>query len=483
MPRIDLQHALVDLRRRAAVADLVGPQRRRLHEDVDLLGRVGQRLHAPLEDVDGLLPARLLHEQASRAPPARGSRAVSSSSTSRQASIASWVRMRVSPSSSPSCANSSFSSSLSIAAAAQLADLDEAAQRLRQLLPGAGAPVVGGDGAQGVDVLRIDLQHLLPALERVALARQLLAPDPAQALVDRDLGLGVGGRARPASRGPRSARSTRRPSRADRPGPAERDGVLAADVDAPCPTARRPCRDRRARRRRAWPCARSSRPAPISSLVDVDDLLVDAVELAPALAAEVEPLERLERLARARLVLEHGQVAGDGRVALVERLGVDLAETQVQRDQLGGVVGDGDAAGAGRPPGSRTSPGSRRCDRARPAPPRPSRARRAPARAPSRRAPDRRGRSRSWRPGAAARRAGPAGGRSRRRRLGHGGDVGVPLVRGARQPQQLVERLRRRRIFLDRLGPPAEGGDLIDQLVLGDLGQAAQQRLPLAERR
>ena len=36
-------------------------------------------------------------------------------------------------------------------------------------------------------------------------------------------------------------------------------------------------------------------------------------------------------------------------------------------------------------------------------------------------------------------------------------------------------------IFLDRLGPPAEGRDLIDQLVLGDLGQPAQQRLPLVD--
>ena len=62
-------------------------------------------------------------------------------------------------------------------------------------------------------------------------------------------------------------------------------------------------------------------------------------------------------------------------------------------------------------------------------------------------------------------------------------DEGVPLVRRARQPQELVERLRRRRIFLDRLGPPAEGGDLIDQLVLGDLRQPAQQRLPLGQRR
>ena len=69
----------------------------------------------------------------------------------------------------------------------------------------------------------------------------------------------------------------------------------------------------------------------------------------------------------------------------------------------------------------------------------------------------------------------------RRRRLGHRGDVGVPLVRRARQPQELVERLLRRRVLLDRLGPPAEGGDLIDQLVLGDLGQAAQERLPLAD--
>jgi len=54
-------------------------------------------------------------------------------------------------------------------------------------------------------------------------------------------------------------------------------------------------------------------------------------------------------------------------------------------------------------------------------------------------------------------------------------------VRGAGQPQQLVEPLRRRGILLDGFRPPAEGGDLIDQLVLGDLRQATQQRLPLAE--
>jgi hypothetical protein len=58
-----VQHALVDLGGRAAVPDLVGPQRGGLHEDVDLLGRVREGARAALEDVDRLLPARLLHEQ------------------------------------------------------------------------------------------------------------------------------------------------------------------------------------------------------------------------------------------------------------------------------------------------------------------------------------------------------------------------------------------------------------------------------------
>src|SRR5204862_7943908 len=77
-----------------------------------------------------------------------------------------------------------------LAALAQLPHLDQAAQRLRQLLPGARAAVVRRDGAQGVDVLRVELEHPLPALERVALARELLAPDAPEALVDRDLGVG-----------------------------------------------------------------------------------------------------------------------------------------------------------------------------------------------------------------------------------------------------------------------------------------------------
>src|SRR4029077_20144445 len=72
------------------------------------------------------------------------------------------------------------------AAATQLAGLDQAAQRLGQLFPGPGALVVGGDRAQRVHVLGIDLQDLLPALQRIALARELLAPDAAEALVDRD---------------------------------------------------------------------------------------------------------------------------------------------------------------------------------------------------------------------------------------------------------------------------------------------------------
>ena len=186
VPRIDLQHALVDLRRRAAVADLVGPQRGRLHEDVDPLGRVGQRLHAPLEDVDRLLPARLLHEQALE----RRQRAEVGRIELQH--LAPGVDRVLGPHEGVALELAELREQLLElvaldAAAAELADLDQAAQRLRQLLPGARALVVGGDRAERVDVLRIDLQDLLPALERVALARQLLAPDAAQALVDRDL--------------------------------------------------------------------------------------------------------------------------------------------------------------------------------------------------------------------------------------------------------------------------------------------------------
>jgi hypothetical protein len=48
-------------------------------------------------------------------------------------------------------------------------------------------------------------------------------------------------------------------------------------------------------------------------------------------------------------------------------------------------------------------------------------------------------------------------------------------VRGAREAHELVERLLGGRILLDGLGPPLEGGHLVDELLLGDLGQSAQQ--------
>ena len=338
MPRVDLQHTLVDLRRRAAVADLVGPQRGSLHEDVDPLGRVGQRLHAPLQDVDRLLPARLLHEEALErrqraevrrvelqdlAPGVDGvlgaHEGVALQLTELREQLLQLVALDP--------------------AATQLADLDETAQRLRQLLPGPGAPVVGGDGAQRIDVLRIDLQDLLPALQRVPLARQLLTPDPPQALVDRDPGLAVGGRRHLllehlGERGPFTGHLVQIGQAG------ERDGVLAADVDHPPPQL-----DglgaivERVGGQLGHPRVAIGETHLVAG--DLGDLLVDAVELAPALAAEVEPLQRVERLARLRGVLEDGQVAGDRQIPLLQRLGVDLSETQVEGDQLRGVVGGG----------------------------------------------------------------------------------------------------------------------------------------------
>ena len=50
-----------------------------------------------------------------------------------------------------------------------------------------GDAVVLGDRPQRLDVAGVDLQHLLPALERVPLALQLVPPDAAQPLVQRDL--------------------------------------------------------------------------------------------------------------------------------------------------------------------------------------------------------------------------------------------------------------------------------------------------------
>ena len=94
--------------------------------------------------------------------------------------------------------------------------------------------------------------------------------------------------------------------------PGERDGVLAADVDHLAPQL-----DglgaivERVGGQLGHPRVAVGQAHLVAG--DLGDLLVDAVEIAPALAAEVEPLERLERLARLRCVLEDRQVAGDGQ--------------------------------------------------------------------------------------------------------------------------------------------------------------------------
>ena len=183
-------------------------------------------------------------------------------------------------------------------------------------------------------------------------------------------------------------------------------------------------------------------------------------------------------------MLEDGEVARDGLRDVVERLGVDAPEPQVQRDELVGVVGDRDAL-----------PQRRRQVLVHPL-----RLVDAIERGERRRILvvlaqhlDERvlgalevaelgleGRREAQQHVATDLRVdlGVAIGRGRRR---HRLDVGVPLVRRAREAHELVERLLGRRILLDRLGPPPEGGDLIDELLLGDLGEAAQQRLPLVD--
>ena len=52
-------------------------------------------------------------------------------------------------------------------------------------------------------------------------------------------------------------------------------------------------------------------------------------------------------------------------------------------------------------------------------------------------------------------------------------------MRGAGQSQRLVESLLRGRVLDDRARPPIECGDLVDQLVLGDVRQTAEDTLPL----
>src|SRR4029078_8178238 len=263
----------------AAVADLVGPQRRRLHQDVDAVVRAGERLRAPLENVDRLFPARLLHEQALQ----RGERA--EVGLVQLQYLAPSVDRVLGPPQRVAFELAELREQLLQlvtldAAAPQLTDLDQPAQRLRQLFPGARALVVGGDRAKGVDVLRIDLQDLLPALQRVALARELLAPDAAQALVDRDAPVGIGrrddllvqdlGQLLPLLR-----------HLVEIGEPRERDRVFAADVDDAAPeldrlgaVVERVCRDLRH--------ARVAVGQPRFVLGDVDELLVDTVQLLPA---------------------------------------------------------------------------------------------------------------------------------------------------------------------------------------------------------
>ena len=474
---IDLQHALVYLRRRATVADLVGPQRGGLHEDVHLLGGVGQRLGAPLEDVDRLFPARLLHEQPleRRERPEVG--------TIELEHLAPGVDRVLRAHEGLALELAELREQLLElvaldAAAAELADLDQTAQRLRQLFPGARAAVVGRDGPERIDVLRIDLQDLLPALERVPLARELLAPDAAEALVDRDAGLGIGGgrdllfedlgQLLPLAGHLVQIGQTR-----------QRDGVLAAHVDHAAPQL-----DglvavvERVGGQLGHPRVAIGQRALVVG--DLGQLLVDTVEIAPALAAEVEPLEGFQRLARAGLVLEDRQVARDGRVDLFERFAVDAPQAQVEADQIDGVVGDGqplaqdagqvlvhplalvDAIERGQRGGILVVLAEHLEERL-------------------------------FGPLQIAEIALEAGGHPQehvaahlggaigRGGLGHGCDVGVPLVGRARQPQQLVERLGGRGILLDGFGPPLEGRHLIDQLAFGDLGQPPQQDLPLGD--
>ena len=323
-------------------------------------------------------------------------------------------------------------------------------QGVRQLLPGPGAAVVVGDRPQRLDVARIDLQHLLPALERVALARQLLAPDAAEPLVRAG--------SSPRARAARNWLSRTSVSSRHSPGllvqigqRRQRDRVVAAQVERPCrhsSTALLAIVEHVGGD--AWPSARSSRPAPRRP---------GRCRSSSRRRRRAPPSARCgnrgapgrpsaSRRARSPAPARPGSWRSR-RLGIVEHVGQHAAKPQVQPHQLLRVVGDGDALAQNLRQLLEHPLRYRRCDRG-------SQRRRILRllaedldAAPPRPAPDRRDRSRRPRPAAAARRAGPAGSRADDAGLGHRVDVRVPLVRDARQAQQLVQRL------LARTGSPA----------------------------
>ena len=211
---------------------------------------------------------------------------------------------------------------------------------------------------------------------------------------------------------------------------------------------------------------------------DVEHLLVDAVEIFPAFGAEVETLERFERLRRARLVLKNSQVTSDGRVGIVDNVGQHFTKAQVQLDELARIVGHGDAtakyAGQLLEIALLVVDTIEECQRlgvvgveAEDLPQDFLGARQVAKLG------FEHGRQAHEHVLADRAVAGLASG------FRHGRHVRFPLVGGAGQAQGLVQGLLRRRRFHHRPRPVIERRDLIDEPILGDVRQTAQNALAL----
>ena len=211
---------------------------------------------------------------------------------------------------------------------------------------------------------------------------------------------------------------------------------------------------------------------------DVEHLFVDAVEIFPALGAEVQSFERLQRFRRTRFLFQYRQVARNRRIRIVNDVRKYPAEPQVQFDELAPVFADGDAPAkhVGElfevallvvDPIQESQGGDILGVETQYLP------------------------EDLLSPRQVAELGFENGGQTHEHvlahfhvarlssRLGHGRDVRLPLMGRAGEAQRLVEGLLGRGRLHDGARPPIEGGNLVHQLVLGDVGQTAQDALAL----
>ena len=211
---------------------------------------------------------------------------------------------------------------------------------------------------------------------------------------------------------------------------------------------------------------------------DVEHLLVDAIEVFPAFGAEVQTLEGLERFRGSRFMFENRKVTGDCRIGIVDDVGQNFSEAEMQLDELVRIVDDCDtlAQYVGKllevtllvvdtiqesqclgvvgvetqnlvknllGPRQIAKLGFEHCGQAY---------------------------KHVFADSAVI---------GLRRRLDHGGDVRFPLMGRAGQAQCLVKGLLGRGRFHDGACPPIEGRDLVHESIFSDVRQTAQDALAL----